>query len=338
VNAPGAAAPEDRTGGRAPLTALHVNWTSPHRHGLERLRGRVKDPAYRLPAAELVTLVHGVLAWRAFHGPVELVTDTPGATYAKEQGLDALYDRVDTSLDELESVDLDPLVYSTGAKIVAAGGRPAPFAILDTDLYLRRPLELDPHDGFVFAHWETADGEVYPPVDRVPNLAGADLSPWVFDTPAANMAISVFLDEEHRAAYTAAATAYAVGNSGPADAHPVVRAVFAEQRLAPAVARALGVDVRPVSERTWLTATREWDGPDHAPLFHHTWTFKDDLRKIPELQPAYLRFLLEELLWRFPAAREVLDRTPDLAGHADLVAHTAADLAAHGPSTLGAPA
>ena len=177
---------------------------------------------------------------------------------------------------------------------------------------------------------------MYPPVERVPNLTGADLSRWVFDTPAANMAISVFLDEQHRAAYVDAALAFATGNSGPEDGHPVVRAVFAEQRLAPAVARALGVDVRPVSERTWLSAARTWDGPDHSALFHHTWTLKDDLRTIPELQPAYLRFLLEELLWRFPAAADVLARTPDLAEHTDLVAHTVADLAAHGPSTLGA--
>lgn len=318
------------------LPALHVNWTSPYRHGLERLGGLAGSGPYRLPAEEIVTSVHSALAWRRHHGGIGLATDSLGATYAKEQGLDVLYDRVDTFLDELEDIDLDPLVYSTGAKIYAASRLSAPFAIIDTDLYLRGPLEIPAGAGFVFAHWEDLDPAVYPDVAEVPNRAGADLSRWTFDTPAANMAISVFLDDEHRAAYARAGLEYAVGNAGLHEGGVHVRAVFAEQRLAPAVARALGTDLRPVTERFWLGGREAWDGPDHSGLFHHTWHLKAQLRTFAELRPAYLRYLVEDLLWHFPEAEPLLLDTPGLAAHHDLVRLTAADLKAHGPTTLGA--
>ncbi|MCD0448691.1 hypothetical protein LO762_05700 [Actinocorallia sp. API 0066] len=317
------------------IPALHVNWTSPYRHGLARAGDRAAG-SYRLPAEELLTTVHGALSWRRHHGPVSLVTDSLGAAYAKEQGLASLYDEVDTFLDDLDGVDLDPLVYSTGAKIYAASRLRAPFAIFDTDLYLRRPLEIPEGTGFVFAHWERLNPVIYPDVAEVPNHAGADLSRWTFDTPAANMAISVFLDEEHRAAYAAAGMEYAVGNAGPYEGSAHVRAVFAEQRLAPAVARTLGTDLRPATERFWVGGTDPWDGPDHAGLFHHTWMLKSELRTYSDLRPAYQRLLIEELLWRFPEAEPLLLGMPDLAALAELVRLTAADLRAHGPTTLGA--
>ncbi|HXV92957.1 MAG TPA: hypothetical protein VD813_06645, partial [Pseudonocardia sp.] len=142
--------------------------------------------------------------------------------------------------------------------------------------------------------------------------------------------------DRHRAAYADAAMGFAVGNSGPSEVHPAARAVFAEQRMAAAVARTLGVDLRPVTDRFWLSGESRWDGPDHAALWHHTWHLKNELRTLPELLPAYLRYLLEDLLWRFPEAAGILRAMPGLAEHTDLVAHTLADLEAHGPTTLGA--
>ncbi|MDX6739389.1 hypothetical protein [Actinocorallia sp. A-T 12471] len=316
------------------LPALHVNWTSPYRHGLGR-HGDLAARAYRLPPEEIVTTVHSALAWRRHHGPIGLLTDSLGASYAKEQGIDALYDDVDAALDDLDAVDLDPLVYSTGAKIHAAALRRAPFAIIDTDLYLRRPLALPEGVGFVFAHWEDLDPVIYPDVADVPNHAGADLARWTFDTPAANMAISVFRDDAHRAAYAEAGMAYAVGNAGPYDGDVHVRAVFAEQRLAPAVARTLGTELRPATERFWLGGREAWDGPDHTDLWHHTWHLKAQLRTFAELRPVYLRYLVEDLLWRFPEAEPLLLDVPALAEHAALIRLTAADLRAHGPTTLG---
>lgn len=317
-----------------PLTGLHVNWTSPHRHGLNREQGHDHGTRpYRLPAEEIVTLVHGALAWKALHGPIEMVTDGLGAAYLKEQGLDVLYDAVDTSLDALDDIDLDPIVYSTGAKIYAASLRPAPFALIDTDLYLRAPLTGLDRGGFVFAHWETTDNSIYPPVGRVPNLAGADLDRWTFDTPAANMAISAFLDEAHRRAYTEAGLGYAIGNAGPHDGHPALRAAFAEQRIAPAVARTLGTDLRPVTERFWIVEDEAWEGPTSAGLFHHTWHQKRVLRMFPELRPAFLRHLLEDLLWRHPDSADLLATVPALGEHTELIRLTLMDVRAHGPAT-----
>jgi hypothetical protein len=315
------------------VPALHVNWTGPHRAGLRRHRDRVLESGpYGLPAEEIITCVHSALAWRSFHGDVELVTDELGASYFAGQGLDALYDRVDTTLEALDELEIEPLLYFAAGKSYAASLRTAPFAILDTDLYLRRPLDL--RRGFVFAHWESVDNAIYPPVLQVPNDSGLDLSRWVFDTPATNMSISVFLDDRHRAEYAAASLSFMTGNAGASDADPIARQTFAEQRLAPAVARTLGVELRPVTGRFWIVETQDWDGPSHAPLFHHTWNQKRMLRLFPELRPAYWRYLLEDLLWRFPDSYDLLASIPALEECADLLEITRRDLLAHGPSLL----
>ncbi|MGW3369811.1 DUF6734 family protein [Streptosporangium canum] len=317
------------------VPALHVNWTGPHRAGLRRHRDRVlENGPYGMPVEEILTCVHSAHAWRSFHGGVELVTDELGASYAAAQGLDALYDRIDTSLDALDTLDVDPLFYFAAGKSYAARLRAAPFAVVDTDLYLRRPVDGLERGGFVFAHWESVGNAVYPPVPEVPNQAGLDLSRWTFDTPAANMAVSVFLDDRHRAEYAEASMAFMTGNAGPSDTAPIVRQTFAEQRIAPAVARSLGVDLRPVTERFWIVETEEWDGPSYADRFHHTWNQKRLLRQFPELRPAYWRYLLEDLLWRFPGTGDLLLSVPALKECADLVRAVRRDLAAHGPSLI----
>ncbi|MFF0861458.1 hypothetical protein ACFYUV_06880 [Nonomuraea sp. NPDC003560] len=317
------------------LTAAHVAWTGPHRAGLRRHRDRaLENGPYAMPVEEILTCVHGIRSWRAFHGGVELVTDTLGAKYAAEQGLDVLYDRVDTALDALDELDIDPLFYFAAGKSHLATLRRAPFAVIDTDLYLRSPIEGLDRGGFVFAHWESTGNAVYPPVAEVPNQGGADLSRWVFDTPAANMAISVFLNDEHRAAYAAASMEFMTGNAAPSEVDPLVRQTFAEQRLAPAVARALGIDLRPVTGRFWIVEAERWDGPPHAGLFHHTWHHKRILRDHPELRPAYWRYLLEDLLWTFPDTYDLLMSAPGLGECAELIRRTRRDLEADGPSLL----
>ncbi|MFE9427307.1 hypothetical protein ACFYNO_30545 [Kitasatospora sp. NPDC006697] len=320
------------------LTALHVNWTGPFRAGLRRAREGGGRRVYGFPPEEVLSCVHSALAWREHHGPIELVTDELGAAWCREQGLAGLYERIDTGLDALDGMDLDPVVWFTGAKYLAVRDRPAPFVLLDTDLYLRRPLAgLDrggaQRKGFWFAHWESVDNAVYPPPEELPNRAGADLSRWLFDTPATNMAIAAFLDEDHRAGFAQAALGFALGNGGPAPGEPVARPAFAEQRLAPAVARTLGVPLHPVAEGFWLVEEERWDGPAPVADFHHIWNLKAALRRHPELHGPYLRQLLAELLWRFPDTAGLLARIPALAGLRPLLAPTLAALEQHGPLT-----
>ncbi|WP_174514468.1 hypothetical protein [Streptacidiphilus jiangxiensis] len=277
--------------------------------------------------------MHGALAWRRLHGPVELATDSLGAAWFREQGLDVLYDRIDTDLDELDDLALDPVVYFTGGKYLAVRRRTAPFALLDLDLYLRRPLPGLDGKGFVFAHWESVGNAVYPEPAELLGRSGADLGGMRFDTPATNMAVAAFLDEEHRAAFAEAALGYALANGGPAPLHPVARAAFAEQRLAPAVARRLGTPLRPAGDGFWLVEEERWDGPAPVELFHHTWNLKAVLRNVPDLRAGYTRQLIEELLWRHPESLDLLLRVPALAALAPVVRAVADGLERHGPLT-----
>lgn len=316
--------------------AVHVNWTGPHRKGWRRIGLGFRDEnprPYELPSEELVTMVHGILAWRAHHGPVHLVTDDLGRSFADEQGLSPLYDRVDTCLNDLDLLDVDPLLYPTAGKIYAAARHAAPFAIMDTDLYIRRPLDLGDGRGFGFAHWETVGNSVYPDPATLPAPEGTDLTGWNFDVRATNMAISLFFDDRHRQTYSAAALAFITGNSAPYEGLSMARALFAEQRIAPAVAIGMNLELRPVTERLWKVDEGLWDGPSYAADFHHTWHQKHVLRQFPELRPAYLRYLVEDLLWRFPGAAEILLDLPALKPCHRLIRATRQDLLQHGPTT-----
>lgn len=318
------------------LTAAHVNWTGPHRKGWRRVGLGFREDAqrpYELPAEEIVTTVHSILSWRAHHGTIHLVTDDLGRSYTEEQNLVGLYDQVDTSLNALDSSGIDPLLYPTAGKMFAATLHTAPFAVIDTDLYIRKPLDLGGRHGFGFAHWETVDNSVYPDPSTLPSPEGVDLSDWKFDTLAANMAISLFFDDLHREEYARVAVDFMRGNSAPFDGLSMVRALFAEQRIAPAVAQARGIELRPVTRRLWKTDEGLWDGPSYAADFHHTWHQKHLLRQFPELRPAYLRYLVEDLLWRFPDTAELLLGIPALTPHRSLIRATRHDLLEHGPTT-----
>jgi hypothetical protein len=326
------------TGSRADrfFPAVHVNWTGPHRKGWRRQGLGFKEETerpYELPAEELVTTVHSILAWRDHHGPIHLVTDDLGASFAADQNLAALYDRVDDSLNELDRLDIAPLLHPTAGKMYAAALRPAPFAVLDTDLYIRRPLDLGGGHGFGFAHWETVDNAVYPDPLTLPAPEGTDVHTRKYDTLAANMAITLFFDDRHREEYARAALQFLTGNSAAYDGLSMARALFAEQRVAPAVAQAMGLELRPVTDRLWRVDEGLWDGPSYATLFHHTWHQKHVLRQFPELRPAYLRYLLEDLLWRYPDSYGILLGVPALTPYHPLVRSTRADLLAHGPAT-----
>lgn len=227
-------------------------------------------------------------------------------------GLLDLYDEVRPSLQAVDPVAVDPVIYYTGGKIVALAAEDAPVAMVDLDLFLREPLPLGTAD-FLFAHWETTDSDTYPAADRLPGaqrfIDGAPPLP----ERACNTAVAVFGDERHLRAFTDAALSFMDGNADPGDLPPVALPAFCEQRLVLREAARLGIRVAPVMPGMWNSRDSVWIGPSPEKYFHHTWHHKRSLANYHRHRDAYCLRLLVELALRYPGEIPRLRRIPSLA-------------------------
>ncbi|MEU6077260.1 hypothetical protein [Micromonospora sp. NPDC047074] len=288
----------------AGVPAFHTLWTAP---------SRARGARHEFAPWEIVTTVLSVRSWQRFHGPVRLHTDHDGARLLDGLGLLDIYADVTEDLSGIDPGDIDPVVYYTGGKLVALAAERAPVAMLDLDLFLVRPVDTARAD-FVFAHRERANGDIYPPLDRLP---GADR---IAGTPpdwAANTALAVFNDDRHRAAFTATAARFMRGNADPAGCAPVALPAFCEQRLVLVEADRLGLTCAPVIPAVWDPLLRDWSGDTSGVPFRHTWFRKRVLAGDPAWQDRYVRQLVTVLGRHWPAD---LDRLAAIAPLARAVA------------------
>lgn len=288
-------------------TAYHTMWTRPERAWAADNGSQEHYHEPGMPVESLITLVHSIHAWRAYHGPVHLVTDSFGAADMERRGLLSLYDEVHLWAEELDDDDIDPRAFMCAGKYTTLQRAPLPFALLDHDLYLRAPVpEADP-SAFVFSHWETTDPTVYPGPGRVPTAPGYTFPDIDFDVQAVNTSLAWFRSEAFPRRFAEEALRYARGNGGSAGGDDYfVRAVFTEQHLGAALAVSMGMEMRPVTDRVWASGPGRWRGETHVDKFHHTWLQKGTIRNFPELKPAFCRYLAEDLAVRRPEAAEWL--------------------------------
>ena len=286
---------------------MHVLWSAPFHHGLTR-HGRPQTK-YALPAVELVTAIHSVLAWRCFHGSVELHADRAAIEYLDCHGLLDLYSRIDSeAIGAIDVISYNPIVYYTIAKVFALSSATRPMAVIDMDLYLRQPIRgLGDKAEFVFSHFEQVGNDVYPPFVELPDLNAVLRSTWDERTPAANTSIAYFGSMHHRDAFIAAALAFARQNDAPSAQHRDVRPAFAEQRISVLEAVRLGVEARPVAPTTWLLDEGRWSKGSPSDLFHHTWLDKGRLARDQAFADHYLRLQIGELLKAFPESISYLE-------------------------------
>lgn len=137
-----------------PLTAYHVLLAEPY-----VVRNQGKD--FRMREFERLTAELSACLWRRYNGPIYLLADRQGAAYARETGMDRFYDGIDSSLDG-RSYCIDLEKYWAVGKILALLQMHAPCVVIDLDMLVWNPLELD---GFAVAaaHTEPDEDWLYPP-------------------------------------------------------------------------------------------------------------------------------------------------------------------------------
>ena len=100
--------------------------------------------------------VLSILSWKRWHGRCVLYTNEAHLADLKLRGIDVLYDYIDShTLATMPSVDTKKW-WALG-KIYVAAQQTAPFAIIDTDLYLEQPLHFNDTLAFQGYHFEAID-------------------------------------------------------------------------------------------------------------------------------------------------------------------------------------
>jgi hypothetical protein len=297
------------------MDGIYTLWSAP------RPPGRAD-----LSPLELLLLTVSVLEWRRWNGRALLYCDEPYARYLERLGLLGLWDRVDTqTIAAADKLNVNPRVFFPLGRTVAIRATPVPFAALDCDLIVWRPLadELVPGQ-IAFTHWEsTSPAYWYPPPQSLCRPQGYEIDAtrnW--GLPAANFSFTYWGNEAVRDAYTDEVVRFASGN--PREPHPQNDAtpelLFAEQRLLPVIAYEQNVKMRTLVKGISAnggTRVGDWDclGVADQPIgLTHGWWFKKWMAADDPRRTRLTRELVHALTADFPSAAEHLTRLGVIEG------------------------
>ena len=270
------------------MRAFHSFWSAPNRgrHG-----GEIVIPDY-----ELLTMMLSALQWRQRNGPIQMVTDSAGASFFERAGLAGLWP-ISAALDDLDGTT-DPFRFWAAGKLHALRTMDAPCVMLDTDMIVWSDVSPSLTDAAVAAHREPLDPGVYPDPAAAFTLAEDYAFPpeWDFSLPAANTAFLYLPAGSLKNDYVDAAFAFMRALRNDA-IDPTVSMCFAEQRILPMCAAAHGVPLRTLLD---VDALNEQD------FITHLWGHKNELAASPERRVAYCLRCVLRILRDFPEWESVL--------------------------------
>jgi hypothetical protein len=272
------------------MKGIHINWTKPYL--LNKNTTEFKQEQYKV----LVQLL-SVLYWKKFYGEIILYTDNVGLRYYENCGypLIDLYDYVDVTTLQ-GSLDINPLTFWAGGKLFAVNNEPAPFVMLDLDLFITDDIsnEFEGQD-LVFSHYETLQIPIYPnPKDMMGNDT-YKIRDYNWSQLPGNVCMTYFGSEEFRKRYSSEAIQFMRSHDVNETTHAknTDRMVFAEQRLLTTIAENMGIKYKPIikdiynsnnfhikyngnqidtgEEPHWFVAGES--NINDIPL-HHTWGYK----------------------------------------------------------------
>lgn len=271
------------------MNAIHINWTKPFTN---KTRGE-----YQCEDFELLTTILSALMWRAKNGSITMITDSVGAGYYKKTGLNVIWDRIETRLDD---IDVNPDVFWAAGKLYALSGQSAPVAMLDTDFIVWETLDFDAPEAATVIHFEDLYPDVYPPAEYFKVKEGYELDARLdWSLKACNTAFCVIKDEELLRLYTD--TAIEFMRSAREENDRLAYMVFAEQRLINMCARLLGKEVGAFSSLDELFSERE-------KRFTHTWGMKQQMRDNPALRYDFCRRCINRIVHESPHMYEIMRR------------------------------
>mgnify|MGYP007101898241 CR=1 FL=1 len=252
-----------------------------------RTRGKLAD-------FEIFTLILSALEWRRFNGEIFLYTDRAGKVFLDDVGLLDLWNGVDTSLDEMDSLGIDENIFWAGAKLFALSKQPLPCVMIDLDFIVWRPLNFDCKLAVI--HRESRDLPCYPDANyfRLKNFFLPDDLNWSLDP--CNTALAYFGDENFVKRYVKFAfdfmkVAEPLPTQSGWDLLPYM--VFVEQRWLAMCAELCGVEVHSLSDLTELFGGEQ-------KTFTHIWGYKKFFRENREAAEKFCQDCANRIAYDFP--------------------------------------
>lgn len=282
------------------MTYLHSFWTRPKQDAA----GSDKDIVLKDFEA-LTWLVSALQARR--HGQIKMLTDSRGLRFLQRTGLDWVYNGgVSTALDDTPA-DIHPKVFWTAGRMFAFGLMDGPFASVDTDAILWKPL---PSTAPVMAlHYEDRRWVSYAS-NRVDfGRFGFEGRGWNWRLQPVNLGIVAFPSPEVTRSFSSEALRFMSEYSQWLRGHPedldlprTRRApLFLDQRLLPMCMARLGLRVKTIGR------LNEWkNGLARNPLCSHLWLGKRNFLYSAAARTAYVNYLIAHTLKEFPEAKATL--------------------------------
>ena len=242
------------------MHAIHSNWTKPRTDAYGKFF--VED-------FDILTTVLSALKWREKNGTITMVTDSTGFEFYKERNLCGIWDEITTELDEIPEYVHAQKFWAAG-KLFALKGAKTPVAVLDTDFIVWDRIAFDNLGDLTVIHREELYSDIYPDIYHFRMMRGYVFNPnfdWRLNP--ANTAFYVLKNEHLQDFYIKEAEKFiesAIGGDN------LTYMVFAEQRLLPMCANAMGIEVAEFSDLASLFR-------DGERYFTHTWGMKQQMRE-----------------------------------------------------------
>lgn len=276
------------------MDAFHSFWSMP---GFLRNQGNLDFPEF-----ELFTAILSALKWREKNGSIRLITDTPGALFFQNIGMEGLWDEIDLSLDEIDP-KINPFLFWAAGKLFALQKMKTPCVMLDTDLIIWESLDRLSEYEVVAAHPEDLNPFVYPDQSTFVLENGYSFpEDWDFTIAAANTAFLYLKNQEFRDHYVKSAMDFFL-NVKTERLNPVSAMCFAEQRVLPMCAKA---------QKQKMAYLMDLSEARAQSLVTHTWGYKNVLRQNKEENDKFCRRCADRIWKDFPEYCYLITENPIL--------------------------
>ena len=253
---------------------------------------------FKLDRFEIFTLLISALEWKKFNGEIKLVTDSFGRNYLKSLGILDAWDEIETSLDALDSLNVNEEIFWAGSKIFALHLQKSPIVMIDLDFICWRKIDFSRFGKNVAViHREDVNNFVYPPREYFSMHEGFEFPKNLdWNERACNTAFAYFGSKDLIDRYFEFALKFM--QSVTIDHADLPYMVFAEQRWLAMCAKSMGLKIFEFSALEDLFS-------DQQKYFTHVWGFKESLRNDSTLEKKFCDDCLARLKFDFP---EFFDR------------------------------
>lgn len=250
---------------------------------------------------EIYCTVLSALSWREKNGSIIMITDKKGEQLFRNIGIADIWDDIDSSL-EMDSEEIDPVMFWAGGKLIALQKYPAPCVMIDTDFIVWDKLQFD--NKLIAAHEEYLNPSVYPDVttfdmDNYTFPDGLDYS-----LPALNTAFLYMPDEDFKQYYTAQAITFMKRAKKGGDY--LTYMVFAEQRLLPMLCKKCGIEYKTLLDKDELFL------PQNS--YTHLWGAKQAMRDDKEQYDRFIASCIRRIEKSYPEYSYISQRIESFYG------------------------